>query len=151
MANPYFDFGWTTSNLTSHVIYKVLYRVTGTSLWTTYTTSGTTTEIGPVIPNTIYDIEVQNINNFDNAISTIAQAIGFTNPNPIISVTNSSIAWSFVNLSSFITSYTISVALASNPAVPLQTTTVSPPIPGTVIGSFSGLFPLTSITYPLRL
>jgi len=135
-----FDLSWTTPNLTGHVDYKVLYRSTGSSLWTSFLTSGTTATL-TLNENILYDIEIQNINNFDNAICPIAQAIKFTDPFPIISATNSSVAYSFTDLSSFITSYTVTIALESTPGTILQTQILVPA--PTNIGTFTGLLPTT--------
>jgi len=137
-----FNFSWHTPNTTGNVNYKVLYRLMGTSIWTSYLTSGTSTAIGPVLNNSIYDIEVQNINNSDNAVSTIVNAIGFTDPNPIISVTNASVAFSFSNLSSYITSYTCTIALTATPGTIIDSVEIAPTT--TISHTFTGLSPTTS-------
>lgn len=132
-----FEVSWHTDDTIGTTGYKVWYRVTGTSIWTTYMTSGTSTSIGGLTNNFIYDTQIQNLNNHDNPLSLIMQAIGITNPNPIISPTNSSIAYSFFNLSYFMTSYTIAVALAATPGTIIQSQEQS--ATSTVSGIFTGL------------
>ena len=136
-----FTVNWHTDNLTGSTGYKVLYRVTGTPTWTSFLSSGSPALITGLLNNYIYDVEVQNLNNFDNPYSPILQGIGFTDPLPILSPTNSSIGFSFANLSSFMTSYTVTIASQSAPGIILQTQQFAPI--ATVSGTFSGLSPLS--------
>lgn len=133
-----FGLSWTVENTTGNVAYKVYWRAAGTSLWTTATTSGTTYSVGLQADNTIFDFEIQNINNDDNSICAIFQGIGFTDPDPVFSVANDSIAFSFEKPTNYITSYTATLALSSDPGTTLQTIEISSP--GTTVnGTFTGL------------
>lgn len=132
-----FTVNWELDNSTGHVNYKLYHRVAGTTLWYTLFTSGTSYALGGLTDNYIYDIQVQNINNLANDISLIMQGIGITDPMPLVSPTNSSIAYSFANLSYFMTSYTVTVALALAPGSILQTHEHS--ASSTVTGIFTGL------------
>lgn len=133
----YFSFPLTTSNPTGHVGYKIFYRPTGTTIWTSYTTSGTSTTTPRLSDNSLYDLQVENINNFDNPLSDIVRAIGFTDPTPLLSPTNTTLGYAFANLSSYITSYVVTIATATDPGIILQTQALSPVSYNT--GVFSGL------------
>jgi len=141
-----FNIPWTVPNTTGTVDYLVYYRLTGTTPWETITTSGgasnTNITIHSLLANNLYDIQVENINNSTNPISNIVQAIGFTDPGPTVSTTNTSIAYSFPNLSSYISTYTVSIALAISPGIPLQTQVLSAQTLNS--GSFSGLTAFTA-------
>ncbi len=137
-----FHLTWTIADTTGQVSTKVRYRIKGTSLWTSFLVapSGTTATF-PAVDNRIYDVQYQNINNNDNPLSVIVNDIGITNPDPTISVTNTSVGYSFNNLSEDIDSYTGAIALFSAPNVILDSHVLSPAEP--VSDEFTGLTPLT--------
>lgn len=133
-------FSWTVENLIGHVSYTVKRRLSGTSIWTQYSTSGTTAVIAGLAINMLYDFQVVNVNNDDNPASLISQAINITDPNPTVSPTNVTVGYQFNNLSTDITSYTGEIALAANPTVILATHVLSPgTYPNVVSDTFTGL------------
>lgn len=130
----------TTENLSGHVYYTIKYRVSGTSTWTQYNTSGTTISASGLDINILYDFQVVNVNNTDNPSSAIKQSINITDPAPTISPTNNSVGYQFNNLSTDITSYTSTVALAVTPGTIIATHTLSPGgYPSVVSDTFTGL------------
>lgn len=138
-----FNVTWENGNVTGTTGYRVYYRPSGTSLWVTQITSGLTMTIGGLVNNYIYDIQVQNLSTSQgNPITTIMQGIGITDPLPVLSPTNTSIGFSFNNLSSYMTSYTASVALAATPGTAVETLHFSPT--SVVTGLFTNLTNLTN-------
>jgi len=130
-------FSWTVDNTTGTVGYKVKYRLAGTTPWTSYDTSGTTTSVAGLATNSIYDFQVINVNNNDNPPSLVTQAINITDPLPLFSITDNSISYSFIHPTSYITSYTTTIALATDPGNILYT--LHPGLAPTITGTFSGL------------
>ncbi len=139
-----FTIDWSLENSTSHINYKLYYRVAGTSLWTTLFTTANSYVLHGLTNNYIYDVQVQNINNFDNPTSLLMQAIGITDPLPILSPTNNTVAYSFTNLSYFMTSYTVTIALTSTPGTIIQTQEHS--ATDTITGILTGLSNSTAYT-----
>lgn len=137
-----FHLSWFIANTAGQVATKVKYRIKGTSLWTSFLVdpSGTTATFS-ANNNRVYDVQYQNINNNDNPLSTIVNDIGFSDPTPTISPTNTTAGYSFVNLSEDIDSYTGAIALFSAPNIILQSHTLAPAEP--VSDEFTGLIPLT--------
>lgn len=143
-----FGLSWTVENTAGNVSYKVYWREAETSLWTTAMTSGTTYSVGLQADNTLFDFAIQNINNDDNPTCATFQGIGFTDPNPTFSIANDSIAFSFDKPTDYITAYTATIALFTEPETTLQT--ISFPSPGdTVTGTFTGLTNSTIYTVSL--
>ena len=136
-------FSFTVENNTGNVSFKIKYRLTGTSVWTQFNTTDTTVAISDLAINRIYDFQVTNINNADNSSSAISMGINIliTDPDPIISPTNTSVGYSFTNLSDDMTSYTGTIALQSSPGTIIATHVLSPA--GTVSDTFTGLTALT--------
>lgn len=136
---------WTIPDSTGTTAVKFRYRLYGESTWTsvilaagirTYTFTGEN--------NRIYDMQVINVNNSDNPSSAIGQNIGFSDPLPLISTTNTGVSISFNNLSQDIDTYTCSVAEYDTPGSPISTDVVAAgSYPGVVYASFTGLDPLT--------
>lgn len=143
-----FGLSYTLENSTGHVSTKWYWRSAGTSLWTTAMTSGMTYSVAEEADNTIYDFQIQNINNDDNPTCAIFQAIGFTDPDPDFSVSNNSISFEFAKPTDYITGYRATIALYSTPETVLQTIEI--PSPGnTVTGTFTGLSVATNYTIAL--
>ncbi len=144
-----FHINWHTDNTTGTVNYKLRYRLSGDPTWTSQllAASGTTATL-VVSNNRIYDVQVQNINNNDNPFSVISQAIGFSDPNPVFSPTNTSVGYSFSNLSVDIDSYTTTIALFSSPGVIIATHILSPT--NIVTDTFTGLTPLTQYSVTIK-
>lgn len=133
-----FTFPWTVEDTTGNLSYKIYWREAGTSLWTTDLTSGMTYSVALQADDTLFDFEIQNINDNDNPTCATFQGIGFTDPDPTFSIANDSIAFSFEKPTDHITAYTATLALYTEPENTLQT--ISVPSPGdTVTGTFSGL------------
>lgn len=134
-------WSWTTENPTGNVSYTIRYRLSGTSVWTQYSTSGTTAAVSGLAINRVYDFQITNVNNNDNPSSAISQGINITDPNPVISPVNTSVGYTFGNLSMDMDSYTSTVALQSNPGAIIDTHILSPS--DTVTDTFTGLSALT--------
>lgn len=135
-------FNWSVENPSGNVSYTIKYRYTGTSIWTQYSTSGTTAAISGLTVNRIYDFAIVNVNNDDNPQSAISQGINITDPGPAISPINTAVSYSFSNLSVDMTSYSTTIALQSSPGNIIATHTLSPAT--VVTDTFSGLTALTS-------
>jgi hypothetical protein len=137
----------TCANTTGATNFKVSYRHAGTSVWTSYlipAASGTTTSFTGV-NNWIYDIQVQNLNGTDNAVSAISQSIGITAPGLTISPTDTTVAYSFDNLSEDMDTYTVTIAPAATPGTILATHILpAGAYPGTLTDTFTGLSAYTS-------
>lgn len=130
----------TLENQTGHVYYTVKYRLSGTSIWTQFNTSGTTITSPGLEINMLYDFQVVNVNNADNPSSAISQSINITNPGPSISPSNVSVGYQFSNLSTDITAYNTNIALAATPGTIIAAHTLSPgAYPGTVSDTYTGL------------
>lgn len=134
-------FDWTVSNTTGNTSYTIKYRLTGTSVWTAQSTSGITASISGLAINRIYDFQVENVNNLTNPLSAISTGINITDPGPAFSPVNTSISYSFSNLSIDIDSYTTTIAQFSTPGTILATHLLEPA--DTVTDTFTGLSPLT--------
>ncbi len=133
-----FGLSYTIEDSSGHVATKWYWREAGTSLWTTDLTSGMTYSVALQADNTLFDFEIQNINNDDNPTCATFQGIGFTDPNPTFSIANNAITFSFEKPTDYITAYTATIALFTEPENTLQT--ISIPSPGdTVTGTFTGL------------
>jgi Fibronectin type III domain len=135
-------FSITLVNSTGHTSYTIMYRITGTTPWTEYSTSGTTVSISGLEPNILYDFQVINVNGTTNPASAIVSSANITDPMPSFSPVNNAISLSFTNLSADITSYKTTIALQSNPTVILATH--NPAVAPTVTDTFTGLSPFTS-------
>lgn len=133
-------FSFTVDNQAGTTSFKVKYRLSGTSIWSTLNTSGTTVSVPDLIINRLYDFQVTNINGADNPSSQVVQSISITDPMPFISSTNSSVGYYFNNLSEDIDTYTATVAEFDSPGVILATEVYNPANP--VVGEFTGLTPL---------
>ena len=135
-------FSWTVENPSGNLYYKVAYRVSGTTPFIQFNTSGMTAAIPGLLPNILYDFQVTNVNNLTNPVSPLVQSANITDPMPTISPVNNAITLSWTNLSADITGYTTTIALTSNPTVILATH--NPSIAGTITDTFTGLSSLTS-------
>lgn len=133
---------WTPTSLVGTLYFKVKYRLSGETIWTSFNvpTSGTTMSFSG-LNNRIYDVQYVNINGDTNPASAIVQGIGFTDPNPLLSPTNVTLAYTFANLSEDIDSYTCTIALFDSPGSIISTHILTPS--STVSDLFSGLSPLT--------
>lgn len=134
-------FPITLENSSGHSYYNIQYRLSGTSLWTQYSTSGSTAVIPGLQSNILYDFQVINVNNTTNPASAVVQSASITNPNPLISPINTSISLSWTNLSTDITGYVTTIALALTPTIIIATHT--PSLASTVVDTFTGLTALT--------
>jgi hypothetical protein len=137
----------TVDNLAGSTNLKVKYRLEGESIWTSYliASSGTTTTSFVGDNNRIYDIQVQNLNSSDNPLSLISQAIGFTDPAPAITPTNTGVGYSFSNLSVDIDTYSVSITTSAAPGTIIATHVLpAGTFPGTVSDTFTGLQALTT-------
>lgn len=134
-------FSWTVENNQGNIRYVIKYRLSGTTIWTQYNTSGTTADVSGLAINRVYDFQITNVNNNDNPSSAISQGINITDPNPVISPVNTSVSYTFGNLSVDMSSYTTTVALQSNPGAIIATHILSPT--STVTDTFMGLSALT--------
>ena len=133
---------WTVGSTVGTLYFKVKYRFAGDSVWTTFNvqSSGTTMSFTGVY-NRIYDIQYVNVNGSDNPSSSIVQGCGFSDPGPLLSPSNTSLAYSFNNLSADIDTYTCTVAQFSTPGNIIATHILTP---ATIVSdTFSGLAPLT--------
>lgn len=127
-------------NSSGHVYYTIKYRLSGTSVWVQFNTSGSTITVPGLDINMVYDFQVVNVNNTDNPSSAIKQGINITDPTPTISPTNTSVGYQFNNLSTDITSYTSTIASAATPGTIIATHTLSPgAFPSIVSDTFGGL------------
>lgn len=134
-------FPITLENSTGHLYYNVKYRLSGTSVFTQFSTSGSTAVIPGLQSNMLYDFQVINVNNTTNPASSTIQSAAITNPNPFISPVNTSISLSWTNLSTDITGYVTTIALASSPTTVLATH--NPALASTITDIFTGLTALT--------
>lgn len=144
MATFYGTF--TCSPLVSTLYFRVRYRLSGESIWSSFNiaTSGTTFTISNLDNNLIYDVQVTNVNGDNNPTSAIMQQVWITDPDPILSPTNSSLGYQFSNLSYDIDTYTATIALYESPGVIIATHVLAAgPYPGTVTDQFNGLAPQT--------
>jgi len=135
------SFPITLTNTVGHTYYTIQSRLSGTSAWTDFNTSGSTASISGLEPNMLYDFQVINVNGTTNPASAIVQSANITDPDPNFSPVNNAISMSWINLSSDITGYGTTIALESNPTVILATH--NPTINPTVTDTFSGLAPFT--------
>lgn len=133
-----FGLSYTLEDTTGHTATKWYWRASGTSLWTTELTSGMTYSVALQADNTLFDFEIQNINNSDNPTCATFQGIGFTDPDPTFSIANNAIAFSFEKPTDYITAYTATIALFTEPETTLQTISITSP-GDTVSGTFTGL------------
>lgn len=131
----------TLVNSTGHLYYTIQYRVSGTSEWTEYNTSGTTISVSGLATNILYDFQVINVNGTTNPASAIVSSANITAPVVTISATNTSLALSWPVQSADITAYTTTIALEGNPSVILATH--NPAVAPTVTDAFSGLSSFT--------
>lgn len=131
---------FSVENLSGHVYYTIKSRLSGTSVWVQFNTSGSTFAISGLTPNMLYDFQVVNVNNVDNPASAIMQSINITNPTPTITPSNVSVGYQFNNLSTDITSYSSNIALASTPGTIISTHSLSPGgFPSIVSDTYTGL------------
>ncbi len=136
---------FTCDNTTSTLYFKIQYRLIGETSWSFFNigTSGTTYHFTG-LDNRIYEANVTNVDGDTNAVSNTVQGIYITDPNPVISPTNSSVGYSFSNLSIDMDNYLCTIATFASPGVILATHTLPAGIfPGTVTDTFPGLNPLT--------
>jgi len=138
-----FNVSWTIDNSVGSTGVRVRYRIKGTSIWSSFIADpSATTATFQADDNRIYDVQFQNINNDGNPLSVIVNDIGFSDPTPELSPTNTTLGYSFDNLSEDIDSYTVSVALFSTPGTYIATHYLSPAEP--VVDQFTGLTPGTN-------
>ena len=135
------SFPVTLSNTTGHEYYTINYRVSGTTEWASYNTSGTTISVPGLQTNILYDFQVTNVNGTTNPASAIVSSANITDPDVTISPTNTSLALSWPVQSADITGYTTTIALFSNPTVILATH--NPAIAPTITDTFTGLSSFT--------
>lgn len=135
-------------NTTGATNFKIKYRLMGDSMWTIFTIPAaeiTGTTIPNLLPNRIYQAQVQNLNEADNPLSLISQAIGFTDPNPVISPTADQVGYTFSNLSEDINSYLAQLTTADDPATIIGSHSLpSGTYPNTITDAFTDLQPITS-------
>lgn len=140
MATAHVD--WTVDNVTGTIGFRLKYRLASTSKWTEANISGTTSTVH-MTNNLLYDFQVVNLNaGLNNPASPIVQTIGIDNPNPTISPINTSVSYSFNNLSADIDTYTATIAPANTPGEILSTHILTP-VP-LVTDVFTGLSPVTN-------
>lgn len=146
-ANFYLQ--WSVNNFSGTTGYKVLYKLYQDSLWNTFLTSGTTngntvsTLLSGLLEDRIYDWQIVNLSQtLGNPTSTIGQICEITDPSPALSVTNTTIAYSFSNLSVDITGYVATLTLYTDPSTIIATHQLS--VQSTITDTFTGLQPLTS-------
>jgi hypothetical protein len=132
----------TLVNSTGHLYYTIQYRVSGTSEWTDYNTSGSTISVPGLQTNILYDFQVINVNNTTNPASAIVQSANITDPVVTISATNTTLVLSWPVQSADITAYTTTIAVSSNPSVILATH--NPAVAPTVTDTFTGLSSFTA-------
>lgn len=143
-----FNGTFTCDNTVGTLYFKIKYRLTGSSTWTSFNipTSGTTYSFTGT-NNLLYDVQIVNVNGSDNPSSSIAQSVYITDPNPLLSPTNTVIGFSFSNLSYDMDTYTCTIALYSSPGSIISTQVLpAGTYPNTVSGTFTGLSPLTKYT-----
>jgi len=138
-----FTVPFTIANTAGTQYIKIKYRLTGASVWTSFNiaSSGTTATISGCTNDYLYDIQVVNVNGSDNPASAINQSIWITDPGPLVSPTNTTMAYSFLNLSPDIDTYTCTVAEFSTPGSIIATHILTPT--STITDTFTGLTPLT--------
>lgn len=134
---------WIIDDRSTTTSIKVRYRLSGNPSWTSVSlaASGTTYTITNLSNNYLYDIQVVNVNNTTNDTSAISQTIGFSDPSPVISPSNTTVSYLFNNLSSDIDTYTCTIAQFDTPGNIISTHILSP-VP-VVTDVFTGLQPLT--------
>ena len=135
-------------NTTGATNFKIKFRLKGDSVWSSFTIPAanlTGTTIPNLLPNRIYETQVQNLNEADNPLSLISSAIGFTDPNPAISATANAIGYTFDNLSEDIDSYLVQLTTTMDPGTVIGIHNLpSGTYPDTITDSFSNLEPVTS-------
>lgn len=136
---------WEIGDTTGTTNIKFRYRLYGDTTWVSII-------LGPAIReyaftgdnNRLYDMQLVNINGSTNPASVIIQAIGFSDPTPLFSPTNTTVGLSFNNLSVDIDSYTAVISEYATPGVPIETNVIYPTTyPEVMTTSFTGLDPLT--------
>jgi hypothetical protein len=125
-----FDIPIACADRTGTTNFRVRYRLSGDSTWTSFLIANDATSV--TIPqdspttvldnNRIYDFQVQNINGADNPTSLTLQDIGITEPEVTFSPTDTTIGVSFPNLSVDIDSYTLQVTTVADPGTIIFTT-----------------------------
>jgi len=136
---------FTPTSTVGTLYWKIKYRLEGDSVWASFNlpTSGTTYSFS-ALDNRIYDIQVVNVNGTTNPASAIGQGIGITDPTPTISPTNTSVEYTFNNLSNDMDTYTTTIAEYATPGNIIATHILSA-VP-VVTDTFTGLDPLTEYT-----
>lgn len=138
---------FTIANTTGTQYIKIKYRLSGSSVWSSFNiaSSGTTATISGCTNNYLYDIQEVNVNGSDNPASTIDQSIWITDPSPLLSPVNVSLTYSFGNLSSDMDTYTCTIAEFATPGSIIATHILpAESFPGTITDVFTGLAPLTT-------
>jgi hypothetical protein len=142
-----FNIQISCSNVTGSTNFKVKYRLMGDNIWTSFLiapSSGTTVTTPQLLNNRIYEFQIQNLNSADNALSTISQQIGITDPGAVLSPTSTSVGYSFANLSQDMDSYTVQLATVADPGTIIATHILpAGAYPGTLSDVFTGLMPFT--------
>lgn len=138
---------WSLDNTTGSTGFKFRYRLSGTTVWSAVTTSGTTVDISGLAINRLYDFQIVNLNNAENPASGVYQSINITDPYPVFFPTNDSITIEFDNLSEDIDTYTATIATKSSPGVILHTEVITPA--DTMSYTFTDLLPVTAYVITL--
>lgn len=145
-----FHLSWTIDNTIGTTAIKVRYRLSGESVWNQFqlAASGTTATIpqdsptSVLLDNYLYDFQIVNINNDNNPASVVFQGIGINGLDPTFSPINTSVSYSFANLSPDIDLYTATIATYENPGDIIATHELTPA--STVTDTFTGLSELTT-------
>lgn len=136
--------GISLPNILGSTGINVFYRVAGASAWTNngeVSDSATSASISGLLPQTIYEFMLQNVNGTTNPNSTIGRMCGFYCPSPVtITPTNTTAAITFPSQAASVSSYVLSIALASAPGVVVGTATISA-ASTTINYTFTGLTP----------
>lgn len=143
-----FHLSWTVDNSVGITSYKVRYRLSGETVWNQFSTSGTTATVPQDSPthvlldNYLYDFQLTSVNGNDNPSCQVFQGIGIHGLDPTFSPINTSVSYSFANLSPDIDLYTATIAEYDTPGDILATHELTPA--STVTDTFTNLQPLTT-------
>jgi len=145
MAN--FVLSFDVNNKAGTNSYKIRYKLYQDSVWTSLQISGSTSTYGGFVglDNRIYDFQVQNLNNNDNPLSVIIQGCNITSPTVTTAPTNTTVGYSFTNLSVDMDSYTVQLTTVNDPGTIIATHTLpAGTYPDIITDSFTGLQPATA-------
>lgn len=144
-----FHLSWTCDNTAGTTGFRVRYRYSGDTVWTSFFLSGDTVDTAEVhgTDNRLYDFQYVNVNNDGNPASSIVQNIGINGLEPSFYPTNVTIGTEFEQLpGGDIDQYTLTIAETINPGTIIESQILYPTASGDTLleHTFTGLTPVTS-------